>query len=118
MSFITFACFYNHNNVGMSNREEGINNGLEERCNLKICISPNAAETRGGMKLVDDGVNMAKELLISMKDKIKLIVFTDSRPLIESIVISNQVAEKVLRQSVAYLKQSLEQGEIIGYSWI
>ena len=36
----------------------------------------------------------------------------------ESIGISGQIEEKALRQSVAYLKQSLEDEEVMAYSWI
>ena len=44
-----------------------------------ICASSKAVDTRGVMKFVDDGVNMAKQLSILMKDNIDLRVFTDSR---------------------------------------
>ena len=84
----------------------------------KICTSPKAAETRGVMKLVHDGVNIAKQLCILMKDDVSLRVFTDSRPLLESIGSSNQVAEKALRQSVVSLKQTLEDGDVESFSWI
>ena len=36
----------------------------------------------------------------------------------ESIGSSGQIEEKAFRQSKAYLKQALEEGEITGYSWI
>ena len=45
-------------------------------------------------------------------------MFTDSRPLLESIGSSGQVEEKSLRQSVASLKQSLEDKDVARYSWI
>ena len=45
-------------------------------------------------------------------------LFTDSRPLLESIGSSGQIEEKALRQTVAYLKQSLEDEEVADYSWI
>ena len=48
----------------------------------------------------------------------KVRLFTDSHPLLESIRSSGQIEEKALRQSVAYLKQSLEDGEVTDYSWI
>ena len=44
----------------------------------KICTSPKAAETCGVMKMVDDGVNMAKRLSILVKEKESLRIFTDS----------------------------------------
>ena len=78
----------------------------------KICSSPKAAETRGVMKLVDDCINMANQTRILLRDSIKLKVFTDSWPLLESIGSSNQVAEKALRLSVAFLKKNLEDEEV------
>ena len=45
-------------------------------------------------------------------------MFTDSRPLLESIGSSGQVEEKSLRQSVAALKQNLKDGEVKRFSWI
>ena len=35
-----------------------------------------------------------------------------------TIVMTILLGENSLRQSIAYLKQALEEGEIIGYSWI
>ena len=49
---------------------------------------------------------------------VKTRIFIDSRPLLEFIGSLGQIEEKQLRQSVAYLKQELEDGEILGYSWI
>ena len=70
------------------------------------------------MKLVDDGLNMSRQLSTLIGKKIPLRIFTDSRPLLESIGSSSQIAEKSLRQSIAYLKQTLEDGEVEAYSWI
>ena len=71
----------------------------------KVCTSSKAPETRGVIKLVDDVVNTSNQLKI-------LKVFTHSRPLLATIGSSSQVAEKALRQLVAYLKQSLEDREV------
>ena len=57
---------------------------------------------------------MLKLLNVNMKVRL----FTDLRPLLESIGSSGQIEEKALRQSVAYLKQSLEDKEVTAYSWI
>ena len=51
----------------------------------KIFMSPKAVEMRGVMRLVDDTVNLKKQLTILMNKEIPLRIFTDSRPLIESI---------------------------------
>ena len=38
--------------------------------------------------------------------------------MLESIGSSGQIEEKALRQSVAYLKQGLEDEDVMAYSWI
>ena len=53
-----------------------------------------------------------------MNRKVPLKIFTDSRPLLESIGSTSQIEEKALRQSIAFLKQSLEDGDVKQYSWI
>ena len=53
-----------------------------------------------------------------LNTEVRTRAFTDSKPLLESIGSSGQIEEKVLRQSVAHLKQALEEGEIVGFSWI
>ena len=72
-----------------------------------VCVSPKAVETRSLLRLVDDGVHMAKQLSQLMNVSMKVRLFTDSCPLLESIGSSGQIEEKALRQSVAYLKQGL-----------
>ena len=84
----------------------------------KVCVSPKAAETRALLRLMDDGVHMAKQLSQLLNVKMKVRLFTDLCPLLESIGSSGQIEEKALRQSVAYLKQSLEDEEVTDYSWI
>ena len=75
-------------------------------------MSPNAAKTRSLMKLVDDSVSISKQLSILMNYRIGTRLFTDSRPLLESLGSSSQIEEKALRQSVCFLKQALEDGDV------
>ena len=70
------------------------------------------------LRLVDDSLCLARQLSAMMNTRIETKVFTDSRPLLESIGSSGQIEEKALRQSVASLKQNLEDGEINSFSWI
>ena len=84
----------------------------------KVCVSPKAAETRALLRLMDDSVHMAKQISQLLNVNVKVRLFTDSRPLLESIGSSGQIEEKALRQSVAYLKQSLEDDEVMDYAWI
>ena len=53
-----------------------------------------------------------------MNVSMKVRLFTDPRLLLVSIGSSGQIEEKVLRQSVAYLKQGLEDEDVMAYSWI
>ena len=83
----------------------------------RVCMSPKAEETRALMKMVDDATNLARQVSQLLGLKIKTRLFTDSRPLLESIGSSGQIEEKNLRQSIMYFKQS-ESGDVMGYSWI
>ena len=84
----------------------------------KVCCSPKAAETRAMLRLMDDAVHMAKQVSQLLNVVMSTRLFTDSRPLLESLGSSGQIEEKALRQSVAYLKQGLEDREVLAYSWI
>ena len=84
----------------------------------RVCMSPKAAEARALMKMVDDATNQARQVSQILSLSVRTRIFTDSRPLLESIGSSGQIEEKNLRQSVMFLKQSLERGDILGYSWI
>ena len=70
-------------------------------------MSPKLAEMRALIRMVDDEMSIAREVLQLMDVDVKTRIFTDSRPLLESIGSSGQIEEKQLRQSVAYLKQEL-----------
>ena len=74
----------------------------------KVCLSPKAAETRSLLRLVDDSLCLARQLSAMLNTMIETRMFTDSRPLLESIGSLGQIEEKALRQSVASLKQNLE----------
>ena len=84
----------------------------------KVCLSPKAAETRSMIRIIDDSVCLAKQISLLLNTNLKVKEFTDSRPLLESLGSSGQIEEKLLRQSIASLKQNLEDGEISQYSWI
>ena len=61
---------------------------------------------------------MAKQLSQLMNVSMKLRLFTHSRLLLDSIGSSGPIEEKAWRQSVAYIKQELEDEDVIAYSWI
>merc|ERR1712105_249762 len=70
------------------------------------------------LRLVDDSLCLVRQLEEMLNTKIETRMFTNSRPLLESIGSSGQIEEKVLRQSVASLKQNLEDGEVGSFAWI
>ena len=84
----------------------------------RVCTSPKASETRGVMLVVDDAVNVANQLKDLLNADIKVKIFTDSRPLLETLGSTSQVAEKGLRKSIAYLKEHLKLGSVESYGWI
>ena len=84
----------------------------------KVCLSPKAAETRALTRLVDDSLCLARQLSEMLNTKMETRLFSDSRPMLESLSSSGQIEEKALRQSVASLKQNLEDGEVASFAWI
>ena len=70
------------------------------------------------MKVVDDTLCLARQISLLLNTEVKARLFTDSRPLLESLGSSSQVEEKTLRQSIAALKQNLEDAEVDRFSWI
>ena len=84
----------------------------------RVCMSPKAAETRALMKIVDDATNLARQVSQLLGLRIKTRIFTDSRHLLEPKRSPGQIEEKNLRQSIMYLKKSLENGDVLEYSWI
>ena len=53
-----------------------------------------------------------------LNTKIKVMIYMDLRPLLETLGSTSQVAEKALRQLVAYLKQCLEDEKVDMFAWI
>ena len=53
-----------------------------------------------------------------LNTKVEMRMFTDLRPLLESLGSSGQIEEKALRQLLAALRQNLEDGEVKSFSWI
>ena len=66
------------------------------------------------MKIVDDALNASQQLGKLLNGIVELKVFMDLRQLLESIWSS----EKALRQSMAFLKLSLEDGDVKYDSWV
>ena len=89
---------------------------------VNVCHSAKDAETRNILNLVEDGLYLAQQLSMllfgSRELKIPVKVYTDSKPLLDSISSTKQVANKLLRNTMTDLKRKLEYGEVSSYSWI
>ena len=69
----------------------------------KVFMSPKAAEAKAWIRLVDDRISLARQVSQLMDGNIRTRIFTGSRLLLESIGSSEQIKEKQLGRSMAYL---------------
>ena len=88
----------------------------------RLCHSSKDAEILNVLTMVEDAVSTARQLEMLMfgdyKKRIKVRVFTDSEPTLESIASSRQIEKKSLRLTVTDLKERLLDGEVSSYSWL
>ena len=67
---------------------------------------------------VDDAKNVFDQLKDLLNTDIKVKIFTNSRPILETLRSTSQVVEKGLRKSIAYLKEHLKLGSVESYGRI
>ena len=88
----------------------------------KVCHSAKGAETRSMMKLMEDSQFFAQQveqlLFGRYMKKIPLNLFSDSKPLLESIGSTHQIDDRLLRSSISDMKDSLYGGEVTSFSWL
>ena len=88
----------------------------------RVCHSAKAAETRSLVAILDDSqfyAGQMEQLLFGDKGKkLPIKLFTDSKPLLESISSTHQVEEKMLRNSITDMKDALYERRITSYSWL
>ena len=92
----------------------------------RVCRSVKAAETRSLEEAVDDAVNTAriiKEIYmgsvnVKNPEQIPVKAYTDSKSLWESLHNSRQCEEKILRCSVAAMKELMELGMVCDVLWV
>ena len=86
------------------------------------CKSSKDAETRAGGKCVEDSVYLAQRieevLNGDIKKRIKVEMYVDSEPLIESIRSTKRVENKALCKEVGAMKEALLLEEVCSYSYI
>ena len=88
----------------------------------KVCHSAKEAETRNVMTLVDTSVYLAEQLATllfgDVRYKLPLRVYTDSKPLLDSIASTKQVEQRLLRNTMTDLKHKLLNKSVTAFSWI
>ena len=92
----------------------------------RVCRSVKAAETRSLEESIDDAVNVArifKEIYsgkVNLKDpeQIPVKALTDSKSLWENLHNSRQCEEKILRCSIAAMKEFIELGIVTDVHWV
>ena len=88
----------------------------------RVCHSAKAAETRSMVAILDDtqffAGQMEQLLFGKTGKKLPIKLFTDSKPLLESISSTHQVEEKMLRNSITDMKDSLYENRVTSFSWL
>ena len=88
----------------------------------RVCHSAKAAETRSMVAILDVSqfyAGQIEQLLFGKRDKkLPIKLFTDSKPLLESISSTHQVEEKMLRNSITDMKDSLYENRVESFSWL
>ena len=87
-----------------------------------MCYSSKGAEIMNISKMMDDAIYAARQIETlyygDYKKRIKVRLFTDSEPTLESIASSRQVERKTLRPTIVDLKERLVDRDIHSYSWL
>ena len=92
----------------------------------RVCRSVKSAETRALEEAVDDGINIARVISevykgnINLKEpeQIPVIAFTDSKSLWESLHNTRQCEEKLLRNSIAAMKELIALNMMDDVLWV
>ena len=89
----------------------------------QVCESTKTAKTRVADKATDDVIYFArliKEIYTGVKslDQIPVIVYTDSKPTIESIYSTRQVERKTVLHVIQSMKDALDRGEISKFKYV
>ena len=92
----------------------------------RVCRSVKAAETRALEEAIDDAVNLARiiheiykgQVDLKHPDQVPVKAYSDSKSLWESLHNSRQCEEKMLRCSIAGMKELLDLGIVQDVSWV
>ena len=92
----------------------------------RVCRSVKSAETRALEEALDDGVDIARliaevytgEMNLKAPNQIPVEAFTDSKSLWESLHNTRQCEEKLLRNSIAGMKELMGSKMVENISWV
>ena len=92
----------------------------------RICRSVKSAETRSLENGLDEAVHFARMVreiydgVVNLKapKQIKVVAMTDNKGLWENLHNSRQCDEKLLRNSIALMKEMLEKNEVEKIKWV
>ena len=70
------------------------------------------------MTVVDLARHAANQIGEMLNQKVGVKIFTDSLATLESIASTHQVQRRLMRASIADLKQKLEEKEVESYGWL
>ena len=77
----------------------------------RVCYSSKDAETLNVFKMMDDAIFAARQVETlyygDYRKRMKVRLFTDSEPILESIASSRQVKRKMLRPTIVDIKERL-----------
>ena len=87
----------------------------------KVCHSSKEAETKNILKLVDESLYQAKmveQILFDDETKVEVDLFTNSKPLLDSIASTKQVETKMMRPVIADMKDKLIDSSVKSFKWM
>merc|ERR1712082_165624 len=94
----------------------------KSRSVTKTCKSSKDAETRALGRCVDDAVYSAKRiermLFGDVQNRIRVIINTDSEPLIETIGSTKKIENRTLYHEVAGCKEAILNGTVVSFGYI
>ena len=73
------------------------------------------------IKLIDETMyqgSVVEQILFGGEKKVEVKIFTDSKPLLDSVASSKQVEKKMMRPVIADMKEKLIDGSVGSYRWI
>ena len=84
----------------------------------KVCNDVKTAETHAMMNAISEAVYVRDVLKQAIGTKVKIKVFTDSNSLRDSIHSTNLAQNKMVRLTIASIKQLLSEGDVNRILWV